>query len=713
MESLTSIERDGERFFCFIEICAKLFPQLPKSTVRSWLKQLNIPCVTCTLSERVVFIESNACLSGSFGLISAKNVTKLLGYKYERKSKSPKSSKSSHTATPQCPASSCQISRSLFPVTSPSSSTPLSLVQYDSDSDSDSNSEACLGIPRETMTLTEQLIAPEVVIPKDTIIAAPEVVIPKETVLIAEEAVISPTSDIQPVKCGRRTSYKLPAEDITPVLKEEISALRKFYLSPINAQRDSAEFSLTTINKMIERILTFMFYAKEFKNKTDLCLNICNDEEIVSDFVIYLRKVRKLMPTTISSILTVLINVVKYNFRNDPVLSIQAPQLIAYRRLQRQFAKQGRFLAKTAKEGLTSKSSKKFYFALILETLRNLKAKHFESSRAIEKSRHLHDFVLISLYLRAMPGRSNDIRLLKLFVASETNSLELSEFSSLNNSLIFSDDNRVYLVQNDHKTAKSHGPSRLDLSDDEELVRYLRLYLECRPRLMHGKLHDSFFLNCNGEPFASSSAVSTYLGNLFEREVSMRVGTNKLRHAIVTYFQSLSESNDIGTRESLAALMKHSIRYQTQVYDDTTQDEKTKKGRDLLRKTVTAGLAEDSETVMEDDSAEESLSEGDVFEIRPKVNDICALLDPCSTAKNIDFFLAKVARFTPDESEAYLIHLDFVENSNNLYKVKPGKVWKESTSALVYPIDIVYNHSENAYQLRTSAEDIYQAVHNA
>jgi hypothetical protein len=35
-------------------------------------------------------------------------------------------------------------------------------------------------------------------------------------------------------------------------------------------------------------------------------------------------------------------------------------------------------------------------------------------------------------------------------------------------------------------------------------------------------------------------------------------------------------------RESLATLMKHSTRYQQQDYNDTTQQQKTKKARDVL-----------------------------------------------------------------------------------------------------------------------------------
>mgnify|MGYP002803628200 FL=1 len=96
--------------------------------------------------------------------------------------------------------------------------------------------------------------------------------------------------------------------------------------------------------------------------------------------------------------------------------------------------------------------------------------------------------------------------------------------------------------------------------------------------------------------------------------------------------------------------------------------------------------------------------------LRPHVGDICALLDPAATADNVCFFLAKVARFTSDEREAHLVHLAPLQESKTLFRLVPGKVWKESVDSLLYPIDVLYNESEQAYELRTRPEDIYSMV---
>lgn len=231
---------------------------------------------------------------------------------------------------------------------------------------------------------------------------------------------------------------------------------------------------------------------------------------------------------------------------------------------------------------------------------------------------------------------------------------------------------------------------------------------------MLGKSHECMFMNYHGDPFADTSAVSKYLGDLFEREISIRVGTNRLRHAIVTYFKSIDESNDVTVRESLATLMKHTVRYQREVYDDTTHDSKTRKARNVIRETLTTNVFGEKDDLVQsatggDDNPSEA-SDGEL-ELLPNVGDICALLDSASSSKNICFFLGKIARFSNERQDVHLMHLERVDDSGNLYRIKPGSVWKESVNSLVFPVDIVYNHTAEGYELRTSPEEIYKCVH--
>ena len=319
---------------------------------------------------------------------------------------------------------------------------------------------------------------------------------------------------------------------------------------------------------------------------------------------------------------------------------------------------------------------------------------------------------MLSMYLRVNPGRSKEIRTLQVFVESVAGKeFDATQFVN-KNVIAYKNDESVILVEDNFKTVNSNGPRIFDLSEDEMLVYYLHQYNLVRPTLLQAKSHNYFFVNTSGDPFKNSSSLCVYLGNLFEREVSVRVSTTSLRHAIVTYFQSLEESKDIQIRESLATLMKHSPRYQQQVYDDTTQQQKTKKARDVLRNKLAPDIFGEADIVVSEDreSALAPPSDGEEFELRPAVGDICALLDSASTADDVAFFIAKVARFSGDGCEAHLVHLAEVDGSDALYRLAPGKVWKERIESLVYPIDIAYNYSEQAYELRTSAKDIYKSV---
>jgi hypothetical protein len=98
-------------------------------------------------------------------------------------------------------------------------------------------------------------------------------------------------------------------------------------------------------------------------------------------------------------------------------------------------------------------------------------------------------------------------------------------------------------------------------------------------------------------------------------------------------------------------------------------------------------------------------------EIPIRVNNVCCLLDLISTPQDIRIFVAKVARFLADRTEVYLMHLEKQPDSNNMYTFRPGDIWKESCKSLVYPVDIVYNSSENAYELRMTKQAIYRSVH--
>jgi hypothetical protein len=88
------------------------------------------------------------------------------------------------------------------------------------------------------------------------------------------------------------------------------------------------------------------------------------------------------------------------------------------------------------------KASQRFYFNHILDTLRNLRAKIFETT-GVAKARHLHDFVMLATYTRVNPGRSKEIRTLQVFVESGENPFDVTSFLHTN-VIVFREDTTVF-----------------------------------------------------------------------------------------------------------------------------------------------------------------------------------------------------------------------------------------------------------------------------
>ena len=82
-----------------------------------------------------------------------------------------------------------------------------------------------------------------------------------------------------------------------------------------------------------------------------------------------------------------------------------------------------------------------------------------------------------------------------------------------------------------------------------------------------------------------------------------------------------------------------------------------------------------------------------------------ALVAANSTKNVPEVFVAKVLRLSEDKKTAYLA--DFAEEGAVRFKSKAGKSYKENTSSLIFPIDIVFSHWDGLYELRTPKIDLH------
>ena len=752
MEELVKYSTDGNTYFCFIEVKNKCFPSVPKSTVKNWLRNLKIECKPCSAEEKLFFKDAIPSLSGSFGKISLADVQRLIEFSKRMRSRRQCDIPSSSTISkpppvcspnystserPEESADSCmtnnfnnvqpEVSKRQLPSNNGASQPCCSSFMLELESQG--TSDACGLMSSAGQSAIGASAATEVHLARAVAVVESDSDAQQKT--IVDTTVTSPnncssascaplheqsaTVDSKPLKKGGKSRYTLPEEHITPELRKELQTMRSFYMSaPINPERQGPQLKDSTFDKIEERILGFLGFARARNPAVGLSLRLACDKDMIESFVDYLTKTRKLMASTVARILSVIQNVIQFVVR-DKNDRENLPASISLTNMKRQLCREETYERKRKRESFDSPKGKEFFFGNIVDVLRQLREK-FHNSSGLKCSRYLHDFTLLSLYIRALPGRCKEIRTLLLIDNSESDEPFSIRNDETLNALVFEYDGGIHLIESDFKTVRTTGPSRIELTDDEWLVYFLKLYaVEHRPALLLGHDHRYFFCNKTGDAFLGNGSLSKYLGDLFERECAIRASTTKMRHAIVTHFMNLPDSENIKLRESLASLMKHSVRHQQNTYNDQRRQSRVEMGRKFMRNAILDFDPSDTEEgdVEAIKSCSEQLSENvtDDTDLLPLIGQHCALLDPASTGpKNAFIFLAKVVRYTPDRKRVCLQELEKVSGSENLYRIKLSSTWWENVECLCFPIDIVFVASENAYHLRTTPEQIYRDI---
>ena len=210
-----------------------------------------------------------------------------------------------------------------------------------------------------------------------------------------------------------------------------------------------------------------------------------------------------------------------------------------------------------------------------------------------------------------------------------------------------------------------------------------------------------FFVNPRGDPFTYQS-YNNYISALFDKYFSLKLTTFDLRKTVVNHFLTLPESGDYSLRESFAALMKHSVRSQKRFYDERPLAEKKRRAIDLLSSAAARGIEANEVDILSDED------EDGYIEYLPNPGEFVALVTANSTRPNPEVFVARLLRLSEDHKTAYLA--DFSEVESGQFKLNAGKSYKEAVAALIYPIDVVYVHSNGVYELRTPKIDIHDQV---
>ena len=504
-----------------------------------------------------------------------------------------------------------------------------------------------------------------------------------------------PSTDVSKEKKEKKAGVTLSESEMSPGLLSEWSEIRKFYSDELNCKREGAALQNTTIDKMLERTSGFLWFLKNVKN-LDPALIHCSNPELVQEFVQFMMDKRGLKPVTCSRYITALINVSKvafdsYGSSDKETLSEGLEKIRALQRQLERLARKERVDALAMKPEL-----KKVVYPELLELCRELKWEVHEKNGS-GRARSCMNLCLLLLYCAANPGRVKEYVTLRIYKDQS------AEQSKDQNFICFNEDGSVILLEDNYKTRSIYGPNRTDLTALTFLTYYLQLYrTKLRPLLLSGKEHDYFFVNQRGDPFSQAS-YGNYITALFERYFNLKLTTVDIRKTVVNYFLTLPQSSDYSLRESFATLMKHSVRAQKRYYDERPLAQKKSKALDLLSSVASRSLEQGEVEVLSEEDEDMNI------EYLPTQGEFVGLVAANSTKSVPEVFVAKVSRLSDDRKTAYLAEFSEVEPGK--FKLNAGKSYKESVKALIYPIDVVYSHSNGVYELRTPKIEIHRQVY--
>ena len=484
----------------------------------------------------------------------------------------------------------------------------------------------------------------------------------------------------------------------------EIKAMKTFYTSEFNHKRRSGKMAMTTWQKLVERLVTFLsFGASKLEVKPSLAL--VRDLPLVESFISHLRTDRRVQNSTAGCYIQSLVTTSKYlgadqrygDFQGDSVSS-------DLRALRRQLERAKTFTDKMPDVRLL--------WPQYQELVRNLHCQ-YQDAPAANKARLHMDFTMLLLFA-VNPGRGRELRTLRLLTEMPEGGVQtlLRRLPEGDNVVVISDNGPVWLVETGYKTAAKYGPNVVQFDQEFDfLTHHLREYrTRSRPRLLcRDSSHDYFFVNKRGMPFRSSSSFSLYLSTIFKRNLGLPCGINEMRHALVEHFRSSPESSDARLAEFLARVCKHTLRTQISIYDRRTQQERTSQALRYLGKSAFNSILDEPPTTSFD--KEQEIEQAVDSDDLPSPGELCALI-PCDVNPGRpDVFLAKVLKYTHDGRDARLAWLRELDTRPNYYEFQAGTdVWQEKTSALIYPIDVHFHRLEGLYELKTPKRRIYTLV---
>ena len=715
----------GSPYFVFVEVCDKLFPNIPKSTIKSRMRNLGLKLLKAPQEVQDKLKTSRPYLAcyKVLSLISKREVAVLEAYQDSREERRENSRKlygpfltnasvndsSSYTrgedqsgedvflrdnVQPIMPPKKHELSTN-FLVENLLNACPTSLAVEKS-------------LPRTEFSDSQEQIVQEEISsdwePELSDSSASDSTFSESS--SGEEESVEEHEDI--VELFKKKDLDISA---FPSVVKRLSEMKEFFQSDFNSKRRQSKISDMTWAKTLERLMIFLAYCSRTL-KRDIRLELVENMDIVESFIKHIKKKRRVKNNTAANYVMCFIKTAKFLHANESRSNYDAVESISdLRALQNQLMREHAVL-----ESTKLPEKRRLFWPQLQELTRSLH-QQFEDEVDLQQKARLHMNFTLLLLFAINPGRAKEFRTLRIAAEIPENEVDeiVRKLPNGENFMLFTKSGATRLVEKGYKTVKKYGPNVIEISEFHFVDFHLKRYVE-RSRLKlipRGCVHDFFFVNKRGSPFKTPGSFSSYLAKIFRENLGFHCTMNEMRHALVENFRSSKDSSDVQLAESLARVCKHSLRTQIQVYDRRSQHERTKRALHYLNQSAVSSIMDETEgTSYHAEEEVEDLS-GDESD-PPAIGEICALIPADARATSPEIFLAKVLKYNSDGQTVRLAWLQQIEGRPNHYKFQVGhSVWEEKVSSLIYPLDVSYNRDEGNYELRSPKKEIYQQLRSA
>jgi len=137
----------------------------------------------------------------------------------------------------------------------------------------------------------------------------------------------------------------------------------------------------------------------------------------------------------------------------------------------------------------------------------------------VESYNNLLSYVILSLYTMIPPRRNLDYQ--NLFVVKKWD-------DKMDKSKNYYDLATDKLIFNKYKTSKAHGQQEIDISNNEELLKALTIFIHFHPDKK--KPEYRLLVSINGAPLTSINSITRILNKVFEKNV----GSTMIRHVYLS-----------------------------------------------------------------------------------------------------------------------------------------------------------------------------------